>query len=303
MKTRLLLWAILALALAGCHKERQAPVLPPWATGLRDVRIVRDLGYADDFFDSAHRLDLVIPHKHAPALPLVVYIHGGAWMGGDKWDCPGRALVKAGYAVASVNYRLTDQATFPAQIEDCKAALRYLRAHAGEFGLDPDRIGVWGSSAGGHLVAMLGTTCGVKEFEGREGNASFSCCVQAVCDWYGPSDLVSIVAQQGPKPALVFGKPDSPEMLLVGPGPGDQKQRLARASPVTYVKRGQPPFLIMHGDQDNVVPLAQSEEFYRSLKKAGVEAQLLVVRGAGHGFMDRASYQAVIDFFDRTLKR
>ncbi len=174
--------------------QSHAP-MPPWLKGLGPVQLVRDINYTEGLAEPAHRLDLVAPAGHRGALPLIVYIHGGAWIGGDKWDCPGAILVKAGYAVASVNYRLADQAKFPAQINDLKAAIRYLRAHARQYNIDAQKIGVWGHSAGGHLAALLGTTCGVTELEGKEGNPHLSSCVQAVCDWSGPSNLVSIAGQ------------------------------------------------------------------------------------------------------------
>ena len=147
-----------------------------------------------------NRLDLYLPEKVKGRLPVVVWIHGGAWMEGSKDDCPAVPFAAEGCAVASINYRLSQHAIFPAQIQDCKAAIRWLRANADKYHLDPDHIGVWGASAGGHLVALLGTTAAVKEFEGRGGNLDQSSRVQCVLDWYGPSEL-TMMGVLGIRPA------------------------------------------------------------------------------------------------------
>ena len=198
--------------------------------------------------------------------------------------------------MASINYRLSQHAVFPAQIEDCKAAIRWLRANAAKYHLDPDHIGVWGASAGGHLVAMLGTTAGVKDLEGAGGNLDQSSRVQCVVDWFGPSDLVTIGARHY--------DPNSPESRLIG-GPVQENQEKARkASPVTYVTKDSAPFLIMHGDQDNVVPLGQSEELATALKKVGAEVHFVVIEGNGHGgpgFGSPDRRRLIEDFFARHL--
>jgi acetyl esterase/lipase len=217
---------------------------------------------------------------------LIVWIHGGAWSGGDKRDCPALRFVERGYAVASVNYRLSSDAPFPAQIEDCKAAIRWLRAHARPYGYDPDRIGVWGSSAGGHLVALLGTSGDVEEFDVGP-HRDVSSRVQAVCDFYGPTDLLRMGEQSGPESRIDHDAPDSPESRLVG-GPIQQRRELAtQASPITFVSKERagriPPFLILHGDRDDTVPIGQSERLHRALRDAGVASEYHVVEGAGHG--------------------
>jgi acetyl esterase/lipase len=143
------------------------------------------------------RLDVFYPAKSEKPVPLVVWIHGGAWAGGTKERCPALPLLDGGFAVASVTYRFSQHAKFPAQIEDCKAAIRWLRAHAKELNFDPDRIGAWGSSAGGHLVALLGTTGDEKDWDKGE-NLDQSSKVQAVVDWFGPSNLLTMGAQSRP---------------------------------------------------------------------------------------------------------
>lgn len=260
----------------------------------RGVKTIKDINYAASK-SKAQTLDLYLPASRSP-LPVIVFIHGGAWTSGTKNNCPAVGLTARGYAVVSVEYRLVQEAPYPAQIEDCKAAIRFLRAKAKDYNLDADHIGVWGQSAGGHLVALLGTSGDVKEIEGKVGeNLNFSSRVQAVCDWYGPSDLTAMMPQSSVADAAI-GR-------LLG-GTLQQKHDLAvHASPVTYVTKDDPPFLIMHGDQDRTVPLSQSQKLHDVLKKSGVDSTLLVVKGAGHGFKGPQITKAVADFFDRNLKQ
>jgi len=190
-----------------------------------------------------------------------VWIHGGGWSAGGKEDCPAVSFVTKGYAVASINYRFSQHALFPAQIEDCKAAIRWLRANAKRYNLDAGHVGVWGASAGGHLVALLGTTGGVKKLEGTGGNLDQSSRVQCVVDWFGPTDFAKMGGWQD--------KPDSPMALLIG-GPVRDRQELAtKANPITYISKDSAPFLIMHGEKDNLVPMSQSELLDGALRKAG----------------------------------
>jgi len=262
---------------------------------------LRDIEYARVGAKSL-RLDLYLPRRDAGArLPVVVWIHGGGWRSGDKSGTRAPEVLGEGYAVASINYRLSHEATFPAQIHDCKAAIRWLRAHADRYGLDPERVGVWGSSAGGHLVALLGTSGDVAELEGDVGgNLDQSSRVQAVCDFFGPADLLAVLE---PGAWSSHGSPTSPESLLLG-GPVAERVDLARfASPVTHASADDPPFLIVHGDQDPVVPFDQSVRLHRALTAVGVESTLYVVKGAGHGFRDPAVDALVREFFDRHLRR
>jgi acetyl esterase/lipase len=244
------------------------------------------------------RLDLYLPEKAEDRLPLVVWIHGGAWLTGSKDDCPAVHFAAKGYAVASINYRLSQHALFPAQIEDCKAAIRWLRANAAKYHLDPGRIGVWGASAGGHLAALLGTSGGVKELEGGGGNLDQYSRVQCVVDWFGPSDLMTIGGSHD--------NPGSPESRLIGGPVQENKEKARKASPLTYVGADSAPFLIMHGDRDQVVPLDQSKVLAEALKKAGVEVKLQIVEGGGHGgaaFASPENRKLVEDFFARHLGR
>jgi acetyl esterase/lipase len=274
----------------------QAARIPPGIKAMRDLEYVPGGG-------KSRSLDLYVPEKTPDhPLPLIVWIHGGGWRQGTKTGGPFFPLLSQGYACASVEYRLTDEAKFPAQIYDCKAAIRYLRSHAKEHGIDGDHIGVWGGSAGGHLVALLGTSGDVKDVEGDEGVTGVSSRVQAVCDWFGPSDFLSF--HRGPT-NIKKDAADSPFSQLFG-GTLEEKHDLAvQASPVTFVSKDDPPFLIMHGDKDPLVPLAQSRELEEMLRKAGVDTKLIVLEGAPHGgpmFQTPDSINTVRAFFDRTLK-
>ncbi len=252
--------------------------------------------------DHELKLDIYMP-PNAVCPPLVVWVHGGGWRAGSKDNMPGGFLLARGYAVASISYRLSGVAQFPAQIEDCKAAIRWLRAHASQYGYDAARIGVWGASAGGHLVALLGTSGGVKDLETQHGHKDQSSRVQAVVDYYGPTDFT----QMSKFPSKIdHDAPNSPEALLIG-GPVQQnKDKAARANPITYVTPDDPPFLIVHGDQDPLVPLNQSELLEAALKKAGVPVQLVVIQGGGHGgpqFHDEERRNLIASFFDRHLRK
>ena len=278
--------------------ERRARPLPPGIKALRDIEYVPGGG-------RSRSLDVYLPEKADAPLPLVVWVHGGGWSAGNKDGNQALRLMEAGFATASINYRLSQEAIFPAQIEDCKAAIRFLRGHAKEYNIDPNRIGVWGSSAGGHLVALVGTSGDVKQLEGKDGDLSVSSSVQAVCDWYGPTDLGQMGAQSGPESKMDHNAPNSPESRLLG-GPVQDKLDVVKvANPITYVSKDDPAFLIMHGDRDPLVPLAQSKLLDAALKAAGVESTLYVVEGGGHGgpgFDKPEAVQMIRDFFVKQLK-
>jgi putative heme-binding domain-containing protein len=296
------LWWLGLIALLGpgpaAWAQKPNPDLPP------GTKALRDLGYVPGGHER-HRLDLYLPEKPDGLLPVIVWVHGGAWRGGDKNNPPALPFVARGYAVASINYRLSQHAQFPAQIEDCKAAIRWLRANSKTYNLDPDHIGVWGASAGGHLVALLGTTAGVKELEGKTAASEPPSRVQCVVDWFGPTDFARIGEQSGKDSQLDHNAPNSPEARLIGGPVLENKEKAAKASPATYVSKKSAPFLIMHGDKDRVVPYAQSEEFAAALKKAGVDVKLKRIAGAGHGgpeFDNPANRQLIEEFFARHLK-
>jgi acetyl esterase/lipase len=240
------------------------------------VRAFRDLDYVGNN-QPLQKLDLYLPEDAEGPLPLIVYIHGGAWITGFKEQIPALYLVKKGFVVASIDYRLGSDGAFPIMIQDCRAAIRWLRANASRYNIDPEKIGVWGNSAGGHLVALLGTSAEQTEWDNVGGNPAVSTRVQAVCDWYGPSDIPRLGS------APHGARADEAIQGLLG-GRAEERPDLAvKASPVTYVSKDDPPFLIVHGDADKTVPLEQSRRLFDKLKHADVDATLIVVKNGGHG--------------------
>jgi acetyl esterase/lipase len=244
-------------------------------------------------------------------LPVIVFIHGGGWFEGhrNRGLAPLVHFAERGYLCATIEYRLSDEAKFPAQIEDIKTAVRFLRARAKEFHLDPERIGVWGQSAGGHLAALMGTSGNVKDLEGAGGWQEFSSRVNAVVDWNGPIDLLEpneLERLMKQKQAEGW-KQIAMERLFGGPVL-ENKEKAVRANPITYVTKDDPPFLIIHGDEDQAVGINQSQLLYDALKKAGVDVTFNVIKGAGHFGVDGVSplesnLAAMMDaFFDKHLK-
>lgn len=269
------------------------------------VKLEADIPYAGTD-NPRQRLNLLLPRtpKDTRPLPVIAYIHGGAWLGGDRSGGHGRlaSYVAGGeYAGISIGYRLTREAIWPAQVHDCKAALRWIRANAKKYNLDPDKIGLIGESAGGHLVAMLGTSGGVKELEGNLGpHKDISSRVQCVVDEFGPAELL---AMQVAGSRMDHDGPNSPEGKLIGGRVKDKKEVAIAASPVTHVSADDPPFLIIHGNKDPLVPYNQSERLSAALKKAKVECYFITVVGAGHGgFRNPEVQKRERQFFDKCLR-
>jgi acetyl esterase/lipase len=295
----------LALALLTCAAP-SAVAQPGKGAKLPDsVKLEADIPYAGTN-NPRQRLNLLLPKapKDNLPLPVIVYIHGGAWLGGDRAGGHGRlaGYVAGGeYAGVSVGYRLTGEAIWPAQIHDCKAAIRWIRANAKKYNLDPDKIGVIGDSAGGHLVAILGTSGSVKTLEGDLGPfKDVSSRVQCVVDEFGPAE---ILAMQGGGSKMDHDGPNSPEGKLVGGRVSDKKEVAIAASPVTYVAADNPPFLIIHGNKDPLVPHSQSERLSAALKKAKVECYFITVDGGGHGgFRNPEIQERERQFFDKCLR-
>jgi acetyl esterase/lipase len=247
------------------------------------------------------KLDLYLPRNPGQPVPLVVFVHGGGWYSGYKENPLALPLTAEGFAVASINYRLTPVARFPAQLFDCKAAIRWLRANSAKYHFDPNKIGAWGTSAGGHLVDLLGTTANHPELEGEEGNPGVSSAVQAVCSFAGPTNLLDIYNEGQPK------KKDILEHMGVTPllgGPTAQNLDKARAaSAIFYVAPSDPPFLLVHGDHDPSVPMQQSLEFADALKKAGDDVTVYIVKGGLHVPRDPVTRQQAINFFKQHLQK
>ena len=305
--------AISSLAL-GDEKAAQPTPSKPAAPAARvnlvpGVRMERDISYIPNG-DIAQKLDLYLPEKPADSpLPLVVHIHGGGWMGGNKFPCPVVGMVAKGYAVASVEYRFSQKAKFPAQIQDCQAAIRWLRANSKQHNIDPERVGVVGGSAGGHLSALVGTAGGKKVFAPIGGNEDQSDRVQAVCDIFGPANFSTVMQQadddKNIRNIFQFNSPKDPYSQLIGVSLEGNKEKTDAVSPVHYVSKDNPPILILHGTHDALVPLAQSEEFAAALKAKGVEVWLQKLPGSGHGgggFGKLAIVNLMQNFFDKHLK-
>lgn len=280
------------------ERFRQAGRRPGALRTPDNVIIERDVEYGRAG-DRPLLLDIVRP-KTAPEkpLPLVVFIHGGGWRHGDKTSGTRRValLVATGnYIGASIGYRLTGEAKWPAQIHDCKAAIRWLRVNAEKYGIDPQRIAVWGSSAGGHLVNMLGTSGGVKELEGANGSPEASSRVRCVIDFCGPSNFLAPEKMEG-------GRKPSAVTALLGGEPEDKKELAKEASPITYVSRDDPPFLIVHGTEDEIVPLQQAEMLNEALKKAGVDVTFIKIEGGGHGIREPEAIERATAFLEKHLR-
>ncbi|HJZ94624.1 MAG TPA: alpha/beta hydrolase [Gemmataceae bacterium] len=282
--------AILFAGPPAVAQDKAPPKLPKVPDG---TKVERDIAYGTH---ERQKLDVYVPRGDGP-FPLVIWVHGGAWQGGSKdGGGPVIPLLSHGYAVASTNYRLSRHEVFPAQIHDVKAAVRFLRANAKKYHLDPERFGACGASAGGHLVALLATSGGVKELEGDGANKDDSSKVSAVIDFFGPTDL----ARLSPPAAK-----DNPVTRLLGGTTGDKKDLAALASPVTHVTKDDPPILIVHGDEDHLVPASQSVLLHEALKKAGVDSTLIVIHGAGHGsgIFVPERMNDYVGFFDKHLKK
>ncbi|MEO1525458.1 MAG: alpha/beta hydrolase [Planctomycetota bacterium] len=246
----------------------------------RERLIHRDLEFAEAQGKSL-KLDLILPAETENP-PLVVWIHGGGWRAGSRKGVPLGPLTKSGYAIASVSYRLTDVAIFPAQLHDCKAAIRWLRVHADRYGFDASRIAVAGSSAGGHLAMLLGVSGDDPALEGRVGgHFEQSSAVQAIVDFFGPSDFV---LRRKTQPGRALTTKSGSFALLGGVRDGKIDPLLERqASPAMHITKEDPPLLIFHGSKDKTVLLDQSERMIDAYQEAGLKAELVVVDGAGHG--------------------
>ncbi|RMF87582.1 MAG: alpha/beta hydrolase, partial [Planctomycetota bacterium] len=262
-----------------------------------------DISYAETDHPR-QRLDLLLPKRRTKdKLPVIAIIHGGAWRAGDKRAVLPRLfplLASGEYAGVSIGYRLSSDAAWPAQIHDCKAAIRWIRGNADKYGLDPEKIGVMGWSAGGHLVAMLGVAGNAPELEGDLGRYdSLSSAVTCVVDQYGPTELLTMGDYES---KMDHNAPDSPESLLIGGPILENKDKAKAASPITYVDKDDAPCFIVHGTKDPLVPYPQSKTFHAALQKAGVESYLQTMVGGGHGgFRNPQLDERIAAFFAKHL--
>jgi acetyl esterase/lipase len=294
--------ALLAwVALAGCAHGTPAGADGPGGaaaagrpTGPVTGTVWRELQYAPE--SKAERLDLYRPPHATGTLPLVVDIHGGGFAVGDKEDSAELVIVNAllarGFAVASLNYRMSDEARFPAGVQDVKAAIRWLRAHAGTYGLDPDRFGAVGESAGGYMSVMLATTASSSAFDNPAlADPTVSSAVQAVADWWGPIDFTAMDSQFSATPSCkgkinLSADPGSPYSRWLGAPIPMVPDRVRAADPTTYLAStpSLPPILIEHGRDDCTVPFQQSEDLATALRTVpGANVTLHIVPNAGHG--------------------
>jgi acetyl esterase/lipase len=295
---------------------------------MTELRVLRGIEFArPQNAEAPLLLDLYLPTDDAETAgqggrPAVVHFHGGGWRAGERSSLgpvvdglglsPIEQLVHAGFVVASADYRLTDAATFPAQLLDARAAVRWLRAHAADYGVDPERIYVWGDSAGGHLAALVGLTAGAREFgEPNDGCPGDHDDVAAIVAWYPPTDLEKMGRQARPDAVARADDPGSRESLLLGAQPSDAPDKAKAASPVTYVHADAPPFLLIHGTADRFVPVAQSAGLAAALEAAGAAVELLLLPDADHMWAtpdgssaaaDQAT-SATIDFFRRQAEQ
>lgn len=291
MKNLILSILLLTMALPAFAAERRLP---------EGTIAHRDLSYITDGHER-QKLDLYIPAGDEP-FPLLVWVHGGAWRAGSKENPPALPWLQKNVAVSSINYRLSQHAIFPAQIEDCKAAIRWLRANARKYNLDDERLVVWGSSAGGHLVAMLGTTGDVRRFDIGE-HTDRSSAVTAAVDYFGPTDFLQMDTMDGDIGTMDHDVVDSPESKLVGGPIQKNPDKVKNANPITYVSPGDPPFLIVHGNRDPLVAHGQSVILFNALKTAGIDAELYTVKGGKHGgFRDPVLEKKLQAFIAEHLK-
>lgn len=269
----------------------------------------KNINYAGDTM-MYHMLDIYLPQTPKPSYPVVIYIYGSAWMSnrskGADMNSIGKALLDAGFAVVTPNHRSSFDAIFPAPMNDIKAVIRFVRANAKKYQLNNSFVGISGSSSGGNMAAMAGTSGNVKNYtlgkttldiEGKVGACTTSSSsVDAVVDWFGPTNMLVIDSCGGTD---IHNAANSPASLYIGGAIQENKEKCLLASPITYVDPSDPPFLIFHGDKDNVVPHCQSELLYAALQKAKVQSQFFLVPGASHGpgvHVDK-NIQMMVDFF------
>jgi acetyl esterase/lipase len=294
----------LTFPLLSCSFEQTIPTATPQPTSTLNPSPVPFQRYGETLTDvaycaadtSSQKMDVYFPASGGP-WPALLYVHGGSWMRGDKSEALmfANGMTSQGYLVVSINYRLYPPATFPAMIQDVKCAVRSLRAHANEYHLDPDQIGAMGVSAGGHLVSLLGTSDATDGWD--------------VGEYLDQSSRVQAVVAMAPVTDLSrnFPNADIETMKQVGFG----EDNVAEASPITHVTADDPPFLLIHGDQDAVVPYEQSQLMYDRLVQINVPAQLVIVKNAGHSFIAPEGTatpswaeinQIILDFLAKYLK-
>lgn len=279
----------LGLAVWPCPAQERKP----------GIQVEKDLVYGKGG-PTDLKLDLAMPKDGNGPFPALVCVHGGGWRAGQRGDLAKTIEVLAGrgYVAVTVDYRLVPAAQFPAQIEDCKAAVRWLRANAKKYQVDADHIGAVGYSAGGHLVCLLGTTVKEDGLEGNGGNSEQASNVQAVVSFFGPTDLTARTWSADVERTIL--------VPLVGGTFADKPELFKKASPITYVRKGAPPFLFFHGTEDKLVSIQQSRALAEKLKEVGTSAKVVEIKGAGHGWGGpqlTETIEQMVRFFDDNLKK
>ncbi len=282
---------------------------PGGVTSLADVTYSTIPGYRPMM------IDIYMPPRKGGPKPLIMYIHGGGWVGGTPRNAGAHGnfpaalakLASEGFVVASLEYRLAEEARFPAQVQDVRAALRFLKGNAGKYGIDPSRSGVWGGSAGGHLTALAALSCGVTSLEADGVKAApGSECFQSAVTWYGVFDFAALAASRP-------GGNDGAAGKLLGCNGPCTSDKFAAASPVTYIDAKDPPFLLIHGLEDKTVPVAQSQLAEAKMKAAGMQVEAIYIAGVDHSFIGHTpaatreatlrATNATFDFFHKTLDK
>lgn len=285
-------------------------------TAISSLKYWLDIDYVGDNA-IGHKLDIHLPKNGKAPYPIIIAIYGSAWFSNSSKEAVfkeglGQKLLEGGFAVVNVNHRSSDDARFPAQIQDIKAAIRFIKANSQKFSLDNTFIGVTGWSSGGHLTALTGATNTTKtnkiggldiDIEGSLGKyTNENSRVNAIVDWFGPTDFL-IMDQCGS--SFAHNEAKSPESSLIGGAIQENAGKVALANPISYVNKNNPPFLIFHGDRDPLVPDCQSKKLYEKLQKEGVPSELVIVAGGGHGpgVMIDKYYNQMIDFFEQEMKK
>jgi acetyl esterase/lipase len=301
---KVITFIVFAVLFQSCNKPKNAD-----SSWIKNKHI--DIPYATE--SNAQKLDIYLPDNSIEKTPVIISIHGGAFMFGDKKDeqiTPMLEGVKKGYAIIGLNYRLSDESKFPSQINDIKAAIRWVKANANKYNFDVNKIILWGGSAGGNLASLAGTSAGVKELEDVSlGNASFTSNVQVVIDWFGPIDFSTMDAQftESKKGIANHGEENSPESKVIGGKLSENLNLIKKANPETYISIDDPYFYIQHGSEDENVPTQQSENFYKALVNVlGKEKVLFeILKGAKHGgtaFESKENTDKIFNYLDKILK-